>query len=935
MFRPGLIVFGLCGSCLIAATAGGQITQEGPDPSLIPSAVMKAEALRRFQEAHPTNGFQYLGPRIEQVYGPPVAYGSTPHNSAEQFRLAYSNIWGIAANDLIPVGPFDDGAHLSPIMYLPETGQYKFTGVYYQQVRDNVPVFRSRIAMMVRNEPNYPLVLVAADLRDIGEFRVTPAALAARSNRGFQAVRKLVDPRTEVTLQQTVIWAGVDEMIAPPVLAETYISQLDLPAEQTFQRFLWVVDKATGAILYQENQVHDVDITGTVQGKATTNHAAWNCSTPAVMNIPYAQVSNGTNTVNANSAGGFTLPNSGSTAVNVTATLRNSAFVVNNQSATGSTSLTMSVTPPGPANFMFNNTPNEQQTALVNTFIHANVIRDLVLAQDPNYPSVSTQTNFPVNVNIASTCNAYYSASTINFYLSGGGCANTGYSSVVHHEFGHNVVEKGGSGQGAYGEGMGDCMAILVSDSPCLGDGFQACGTCLRNATQNCQYQTTGCSSCGSEIHACGVLLSSCVWSVRNNLQATNPLTYRSILNRLTVNSIKMHTGTSITPSITTTFLTLDDDDSDINNGTPHYTEINNGFSAHNMPGPTLSLLAINYPNGRPTYVSPSGGTTMRVTVTPISGQPQPGTARLFVDMGSGFVQNTMNEVSPNVYDAVFPPSPCGTTVKYYVTAQTTSNQTVFSPSTAPATPYTATSASGTSTMFNDNFQTNQGWTVSSTASSGAWQRTTPDSCNRGNPTADADGSGMCYVTQVIAGNCDSDVDNGNTILTSPNMDASQPGIKILTYWRWYDNCDTLNCTQDDPFLVQFSVNGGSTWQTLEQVGPTGAGTTGGWINKSWTLSSVSGFVPTNQFRIRFTAQDTGTGSIVEAGVDGVNLVTLQCASPCPADLDHNGAVNIDDLFALINAWGPCAGCPADLDGNGAVNIDDLFAVINAWGACP
>jgi hypothetical protein len=46
-----------------------------------------------------------------------------------------------------------------------------------------------------------------------------------------------------------------------------------------------------------------------------------------------------------------------------------------------------------------------------------------------------------------------------------------------------------------------------------------------------------------------------------------------------------------------------------------------------------------------------------------------------------------------------------------------------------------------------------------------------------------------------------------------------------------------------------------------------------------------------------------------------------------------------------ISAWGACVNplsCPADiaavgpnLSGDGEVNVDDLLAVIYAWGACP
>jgi len=39
----------------------------------------------------------------------------------------------------------------------------------------------------------------------------------------------------------------------------------------------------------------------------------------------------------------------------------------------------------------------------------------------------------------------------------------------------------------------------------------------------------------------------------------------------------------------------------------------------------------------------------------------------------------------------------------------------------------------------------------------------------------------------------------------------------------------------------------------------------------------------------------------------------------------------------IINAWGICPSgpCPADLDHNGVVNVDDLLGVINGWGPRP
>ena len=69
------------------------------------------------------------------------------------------------------------------------------------------------------------------------------------------------------------------------------------------------------------------------------------------------------------------------------------------------------------------------------------------------------------------------------------------------------------------------------------------------------------------------------------------------------------------------------------------------------------------------------------------------------------------------------------------------------------------------------------------------------------------------------------------------------------------------------------------------------------------------------------------------------NGIPDACENPCPLDFipsgGGDGVVNIDDLNAVINAWGQTgSGVPADLDHNGIVNIDDLLAIILHWGPC-
>ncbi|MEM7227946.1 MAG: choice-of-anchor Q domain-containing protein, partial [Planctomycetota bacterium] len=61
------------------------------------------------------------------------------------------------------------------------------------------------------------------------------------------------------------------------------------------------------------------------------------------------------------------------------------------------------------------------------------------------------------------------------------------------------------------------------------------------------------------------------------------------------------------------------------------------------------------------------------------------------------------------------------------------------------------------------------------------------------------------------------------------------------------------------------------------------------------------------------------------------------CQGDCNMD-GGDGVVDIDDLLAVINAFGDTfSACDVEPlpTGNGIVNVDDLIAVINSFGECP
>ncbi len=339
--------------------------------------------------------------------------------------------------------------------------------------------------------------------------------------------------------------------------------------------------------------------------------------------------------------------------------------------------------------------------------------------------------------------------------------------------------------------------------------------------------------------------------------------------------------------------------------------------------------LAFAFPDGLPETLDPSGD-LIRVEVTGQNGgSPEPDTGLLHYDAGSGFVAVPMAVVSPGVYDAVFPPIACTTFVRYYVSAESTRGEVVNNPLFAPDAWHGAISAVAVTELFADDFQSDLGWTVSNLPglTAGAWQRGVPaGGGDRGDPPFDADGSGQCYLTQNVDG--DSDVDNGTTILTSPVMDASA-GVPLIGYSRWFSNTFGSAPFQD-VFTVEVSDDGGSSWTNLETVGPAGPEVDGNWFEKGLLVGDF--VTPTDQFRIRFRASDTDPQSVVEAGVDGVRLIGLECSAGCPGDCgDGDGTVGVVDLLELLSRWGGSG--PCDVDGRG-VGIGDLLALLAAWGPC-
>lgn len=554
-------------------------------------------AISELRSAVPGLQVRLVNKQVSQVYGKSFSSGNSAIESADNFRQRFAHLFGVEAAELLPGGPIFDGRDIQPVMYDRRTGNYKFTLVYYTQHREGIPVFRSDLRLLIRNNSDNQLVLANSTVKNLEDFTVNPIDKNADLS---SIVNSFIDPNfpapTKLSAPKRVIWAGFgdEDNVIPRVAAEFTASNNDRLGPQAW---LYVVDVETGEILYRENQIHQLDVTGNVSGLATELAGADTCESESSVVMPYARVNIGDSIAFADSAGDYTIPNLDTTDVTVESRIWGKWFRVYN-SAGSEELLSKVVTPPGPADFTHNSSNNDEFVrAQVNAYVEANRIRDLVLTHNPSFPGTDLE-EMTINVNInSSPPNASYNhvALSLNFDRADNSIdePNTAFSSVIHHEYGHHLVQMAGSLQGQYGEGMGDCMGILTTDKSIFALGkFGNCSSGWRDADNTKQYPQTG------PIHDAGTLISGCVWSLRDTLAQSEPSDYRDILADLTVNSILLHNTHNINPQITIDFLTLDDDDADLSNGTPHYDEINWGFGEHNMGVASYDVVWVDSADG-------------------------------------------------------------------------------------------------------------------------------------------------------------------------------------------------------------------------------------------------------------------------------------------------------------------------------------------------
>jgi hypothetical protein len=896
------------------------------------AAEMAPPAAEELVQRYPGVQVHVQDGRVISLYGHAMNAAATPDQAAGDWVARESGAFGVPGLDLRPLS-------LDPVM------EGKFTVYAYQQFIQGVPVEYGLARVLVLNGTRSNSVVYAA-----GKLAMPPATGFAPLKVGQE--QALLSVRGKPEYQKLENW-GVPALVA-------FYGEGDLAQWTTAVRcwkftgwnsdmanhtaLTFFVDASTGGVVKVRDEVYGVDVSGTVTGMGTPGLspdavAAPPTGVPPVVlpvNEVQVNITGGGNAL-TNAAGAYTITNAGSTPVTVTTAINQGPWCRIVPTGAAVLSLSQSVTPPGPANFLYNPAPSENTTSQVNGFLIVTKTHDFFKSHAPSFTGLDLA--LTTNVNLAQTCNAFFTNSplSLNFFHSGGGCVNSAYSTVGSHEYGHFILNQRGVAQGAFGEGYGDTNAVMIWDTPVIAQDFFGTGSPIRNVlTANQQYP------CSGEIHTCGQVLAGTWWGIRQNFGAafgSGPGLdmVRNLEVAWTLVTVGGNGTNSAWPQTAIEVLTLDDDNGNLADGTPNYSRICPAFAAHGIQCPAVQLIAFQYPNGIPATLTPGQPTAIRFDVVGIgSSTPAPGTGQAFYRVNGGaFQAAAVTQGVANQYTATIPGQVCLASVDFYFQAAAQSGGTATDPSTAPASAYNATVAASSTVALADNFSTNMGWTVGSptdTATTGIWVRADPIG-TAAQPSHGRSGAAgdLCFFTgqgTVGGGVGEQDVDGGPTTLTSPTFSMAGAGDGVISYWRWFSNDQGANPSTMS-FVIDLSNDNGATWHRAETVGPTGAGTMGGWIFHQFRAAAVA--APTATMKMRFVATDT-IGAVVEAAIDDFRAATLSCTAACPPDINGDGSVNIADFLAFLQLYSSGAAA-ADFNGDGQVNVTDFLAFLAAYAA--
>ena len=913
----GLAALGLA----VSTVASAQTQLPGQPFSSSPDALL-ADWTSEYGEGwhlltHPSTG------TLEMLHGKAAEGPFEPDTNQPEDWFALARYW---VRETYAMHGIEDAQLVKPrFRYLPlaQANTTDKITVRFEQVIAGVPVEQAAVNVLFDTQGRM-LSLHTTAAPAVEQAGVRPLINAGFANliaaEAFQ--REFgVEPTTQGN--ERLVHAWVDE-------GETRTWQLAWQVEANFDSpdqpigIRYTIDALGRRVLKQVSTIHNVDVFGTVRANATPGTAADSSSnSPVPIEVPRTRLSSSAGTIETDRDGNFNFAGVNSP-IDITLEYFGQFSDVRNSGA--DYTITFQNVQPGQQNdLLANPSPTQNNTAQANVQIHLNVLRDWIRDR---FPTDSTADFRAVaNVNINSSCNAFFNGSSVNFYTTGNGCSNTAFSTVVAHEMGHwlNVRYGTGNGSDGMGEGNADVFAMYLYDTPLVGEGFFTNGGNIRNGNNTRQFCGDASPGCYGQVHTDGQVWMGAAWKVRTQLNNSLGNDLGDLTSDLLfLGWMNSYNQTGIRSVIETQWLTLDDDNGDINDGTPNYAPIDAGFRAQGFPGFDLPFLTIDQVTEVADTISEQGPYDVSARVTANLGTTV-STVNVRYRVNGGPVQTApLNPVGGDVFSGGIPGQISPSVVEYMVRATDSNGNQENFPEAGLAGALTFVVGNSVPILVTD-FESASGWQGNApgdNATTGIWTRANPRGTDA-QPEDDFTVGGVnCWFTGQgsVGGSLgENDVDGGSTTLLSPVFDGSGAAILNLSYARWYSN-NTGASPNADVFVVGVSTDGGNSWTNVEQVGPGGDESNGGWFRPSFDLAQI--VTPTANMRLRFVASDLNDGSIVEAAIDDIELISLEPSLSPPsnyctgntnstgqsASISVLGSQRISDNNLTLSAFGVPAG---------------------------
>ena len=330
----------------------------------------------------------------------------------------------------------------------------------------------------------------------------------------------------------------------------------------------WVVfvDAENGGVITHYNEVRFVD--GSVSG---WHHERTLDGSPLVLSpMLEAVVSNGTDVTISDFDGLFSID-----AGNTYSTDLNGDYVEVFNTA-------------GPEGFLSSSAPDLEWTtadatqAEISTYVFLHHAREWGRSAAPEVGMVQGPIRSYVNIEDMS-CNAYFDGN-VNFFAEDNQCNNTGeIADVNYHEWGHGFHAyslQAGTFDGSLSEGASDTVSFLMTRDNVIAPHFFKAGWGIRDVAPNRVYPDDY-SASSYAVHSNGLIFGGAMWDLLDILQDKEgeEQGYES--------TVAIFTGLlKGGPGVAESFeeaLFADDDDGDLENGTPHECEIIDAFALHGL----------------------------------------------------------------------------------------------------------------------------------------------------------------------------------------------------------------------------------------------------------------------------------------------------------------------------------------------------------------